>query len=500
MKTLRLTVAKNAASNLIRGGATAAVAIALPHFLTRCLTAERFAAWSLILQIAAYASFLDFGLQTAVARFLAQAIELEQSDRQDKLISTALGLLSVAAFMAFALSLIVIWKLPHLFGGITADLLPEIRRAGILLSMSACLLLPLSTYTGVLIGLQRNEIPAAIIGCSRIAGAVAAIIAVRHTQSLTILAVCIGVPNVAGGLIQMAVVQRLLTNASIHIRHASGVISQELFNYCTGLTVWSFAMLLIGGLDVTIVGHFEFSAVGYYSVAALLITFFAGLSTAVLSALMTPVAALHARGDVLRIVQVVFAATRLTMFANLVLTSIIFLWGPSLLRLWVGPVYAAHAMPILKILAVAQTIRLTAAPYSGMLVSIGEQGKGIAGAICEALLNLFASVVGAILFGPVGVAWGTLIGAIGGLLWTLLRVMPAITGFQMKTLAFLKYAVLPGCIPCAPFLIFWLMQTRLTPLAYASGLALCIAAALLLGRRYDLFSLKGVPHAEGHSV
>jgi len=488
MKNIRLTIAKNAVANLIRGGATAAVAIALPHFLTRSLMPERFAAWSLILQIAAYASFLDFGLQIAVSRFVAQAIELEQKDRQAQLVSTALALLSIAALVAFAVISAVIWQLPHLFHGISIGLLTEFRHAALWLSVSACLLLPLSTYTGVLIGMHRNEIPALAIGLSRVTGAVAAIVAAHYTQSLTTLAICIGIPNLTGGLIQMAVVHRLLGKARIHTRHVSRVVGQELLLYCAGLMVWSFAMLFISGLDVTIVGHFDFSAVGYYSVAALLTTFFAGLSGAVLSALMTPVAALHARRELSRIRQIVFSTTRLTMLANLLLTTIIFLWGAPLLRIWVGPIYAASALPILKILAVAQTIRLTASPYAVALVSIGEQKKGASGAIFEGTLNLIASIAGAILLGPIGVAWGTLVGAIGGLLWMLIRVMPVVRDVQVNQGIFLKDAVLPGSIPCLPFAIFWLMRSHLGPLGYGTLLALSIAAATLLGRHYSLFS------------
>ena len=491
MKNIRSTVVKNAAANLIRGGATAAVAIALPHFLTRSLTAERFAAWSLILQIAAYASFLDFGLQTAVARFVAQAMELEQEERQRQLISTSLILLSAAALIAWIVILAVIWQIPHLFHGVSGSLLPELRRAAILLGVSACLQLPLSTFTGVLIGMHRNEIPALAIGLSRIFGAGAAIVAAHHTQSLNLLAICIGVPNVAGGLIQMAAVYRLLEKARIRMRHVSRAIGDELVRCCAGLMVWSFAMLLVTGLDVTIVGHFRFSAVGYYSVAALLISFFSGLSGAVLSALMTPVAALHARLEMDRIRQIVFSATRLTMLSDVLLTAIIFLWGAPLLRLWVGPVYAASALPILGILAVAQTIRLTASPYAVMLVSIGEQKKGVAGAICEALLNLFASIVGAILLGPVGVAWGTLIGAVGGLLWTLIRVMPSVRDVPMSQGAFLKDAVWPGLIPCLPFAMLWLTLSHLNPTLYGAASAICVAAALLLGGRYALSSQAG---------
>jgi O-antigen/teichoic acid export membrane protein len=72
MRRIRFTIIKNALANLLRGGATAVVALGLPHFLTRSLDSNRFAAWCLVLQIAAYAGYFDFGLQTAVARYLAR--------------------------------------------------------------------------------------------------------------------------------------------------------------------------------------------------------------------------------------------------------------------------------------------------------------------------------------------------------------------------------------------------------------------------------------------
>ena len=76
MMRVRATVIKNALANVMRGGATAVVSLVLPHFLVRSLDRDRFAAWSLMLQIAAYASYLDFGLQTAVARYVAHFTEL----------------------------------------------------------------------------------------------------------------------------------------------------------------------------------------------------------------------------------------------------------------------------------------------------------------------------------------------------------------------------------------------------------------------------------------
>jgi O-antigen/teichoic acid export membrane protein len=482
MKGLSSTVTKNGLSNLVRGGATGAVAILLPRFLTRSLDPQHFAAWSLILQIAAYASYLDFGLQTAIARFIAQAVELEQKERQAKLVSTALILLSLAALIAFSLIAIVIWQFPRLFGGVPLDLLPEFRYGALMLSLSACLLLPLSTYTGVLIGMHRNEIPALAIGGSRLAGAFGVIIACHYTQSLVVLALCFGGPNLLGGLAQMVAVHGLLTHGRARLRYMSRVIGVELLHFCGGLTVWSFGMLIISGLDVTVVGHFQFSAVGFYSIASMLIVFFAGLSNAVLSALMAPVAALHARGQRERIQQIVFVATRLTLFANLCLTAAIFLWGSWVLRVWIGQAYADNALPILKILAFAQTLRLIGAPISIVLVGIGEQHRAIAPTICEALVNLLASVIGMRFFGPIGVAWGTLAGAAFGILWVLVRTMPSVAGVRVALGDFIVKALLPGAIPCLPLAMLLSIQGYLRPSAYWMSLGICMVLIVALER------------------
>lgn len=485
----KLSTIKNAVANMIRGGATAAVAIMLPRFLTRSLDAEHFAAWCLILQVAGYASYLDFGLQTAIARFIAQAIELEQQERQAKLISTALALLSIAGVTAFACISIGIWQLPHIFRGIPPNVLPAFRHAALLLSVTACLLLPLSTYTGVLIGMRRNEITALAIGGSRLVGAGAAIVAAHYTQSLTVLALCIGTPSLLGGLLQMEAVHRIAAQGRARLRHISRSMGTELITFCAGLTVWSLGMLVISGFDLMIVGHFRFSAVGFYSVAATLITFFTGLTNATLGALMAPVAALHARGDEDRIVKMVVFATRMIMLGNLTWTATVFLFGGTLLHLWVGTIYASGALPILKILALAQTLRLMLAPYSVMLISTGEQARAIPAGVCEVVVNLVASVAGAVLLGPIGVAWGTLAGAVCGLMWTFLRIMPTVSAIRLSSREFLVHAVLPGSIPCVPLGLFWLIQDRLTPIRFGIGFSICLVLGALLASRRSPFSL-----------
>src|SRR5450759_5693695 len=96
MNRLNFVVLKNAFSNLGRGGASSIVALALPHFLAQALSPDRYSAWVLMLQIAAFANYLDFGVQTAVARFSAQAVERDDIQQLNRIVNSALKLLSVA--------------------------------------------------------------------------------------------------------------------------------------------------------------------------------------------------------------------------------------------------------------------------------------------------------------------------------------------------------------------------------------------------------------------
>jgi O-antigen/teichoic acid export membrane protein len=196
-----------------------------------------------------------------------------------------------------------------------------------------------------------------------------------------------------------------------------------LSRYCSTLAIWSFGMLLVSGLDVTIVGHFDFASVGAYSLAAMAVAFLTGMNNSVYGALLAPLAVLHERRELRRIRSLVVTVTRLTSFLDLAAVLCTFLFGHWLLRLWVGEHYAIQALPILKILITANAIRLVSAPLSAALVATNQQHVGIAGSLIEGIGNFASSIVGAIFVGAIGVAWGTLAGACIGVLWMLLMML-----------------------------------------------------------------------------
>lgn len=491
MRSLHFTIAKNAIANVMRGGASAVVAIVLPHFLTRSLGPDRFAGWALMLQLAAYANYLDFGLQTAVARYLAGALEKGDHNQRDRLLSNAIAILAVAGVIAICGLGIVAWQLPHLFRSVPSGLSGEIGSGILILGLSTAIGLPLSAYAGVLIGMQRNEFPAIAIATSRLFGAAAVVLVAHHTHSLAWLALCIGGFNLVAGLVQWAIAKKLLPALRFSFAFLDRAMTAELVRYCSTLSVWSFAMLLVSGLDVTIIGLFNFQAVGAYSIAATLIMFFTGLISAAFSAILAPVAVLQARQEFSRIRRLILVTTRLNSYFSMGVIVLTFLFGEALVRAWVGPVYLAATLPVLKILLVAQAIRLVGSAYGTVLVGMGLQRFGLIPVLVEGVLNLVLSVLGMILIGPAGVAWATLVAALIALAITIFFVMPRIREFSIATSMFVRQGIVLPLLPFLPLCIWLLCRGWYSRAVQASGIfaALPVTAVILLT---IVFVIRGV--------
>jgi O-antigen/teichoic acid export membrane protein len=460
LQRLGLTLIKNALANVVRGGATAIVALTLPHFLTRALDHDRFAAWALMLQIASYVGYLDFGIQTAIARYLAQAMERGDERLRDRLVSTAFSMLSTAGVLALLLFSLVVWQLPRIVHGIPANLIGELRGGIIIMAASVALLLPMSTYTGILIGLHRNEFPALAIGGARLIGALAVILSAKYTHSLLWFAICLATANLAGALIQYFAVRRLLPKLRLALADVTRGMLTELARYCSGLTVFSFAMLLVTGLDVLIVGHFNFRSVGYYAIASTAVTLFAGLSNSCFNAMMTPVAVLQERGQYGQIADLIIKTTRFSSYASLILTFLAPIYGRYLLHLWVGSSYEVAALPILEVLLCAQAIRMLGNGYSIALIGTGQQNYGIGGALAEGISNLVLSLIGAVWLGPIGVALGTLCGAAIGVLWMLFFTMRWASLIPVSVRAFTEETLLRPLLCLAPLEIYVVLFAR----------------------------------------
>lgn len=453
----KLLVLKNAVANLVRGSASAVVALVLPPFLTRSMSVDAFGAWSLVLQLSAYVGYLDFGIQTAIARFIAHTTESQQTEHRNGIASTALACLSASGCAAFLGLVLLTIFLPRLFHHLPASLLFDVRAALLLVGGSLAAGLPASVISGTFVGLQRNEVPAAIIGGSRLFSAGLLIVIVRMGGGIAEMAVAVAVVNVSSYLVQYVaykrVIRGLTPTMNLSLDRVSKAAALELFDYCFSLTVWGVGLLLVTGLDLTIVGIYRFSEVGYYAVAATVVTFLAGIFGAIFGAMGSPAAVIHARGDRAGLGRLVVVATRFGTILLLATGLPLILFANWLFRIWVGPVYALHASILLQVLVAANIIRICLTPYVLAMIGSGEQRRVILVPILEGVTNLAFSLVLARSLGALGVALGTLVGAIVGVAGNFFYNMRRTTAIELHVGDYFRDSILRPCLCVFPVLL-----------------------------------------------
>ena len=418
---------RNAFANVARGSANAIVTIALPPVLTRAMTTEAFGAWALVLQLSAYVGYFDFGLQTAIGRFVAHFNERGDRAGRDGMVSTSTAALLGAGVLSFAVLGAMAFCLPQIFHKMPATLVSSARIALLLVSGSLALGLPASVFNGIFVGLQRNEVSALIIGGSRLFSAALLAIAAWQRGSLVAMGIVVAAVNVVSYAVAYFAGRRVAPDIRFDHSLINWAAAKELFGYCSSLSVWSVAMLLVTGLDLTIVAIFQYPAVAYYAVAAGLVTFLSGLQNAVFSALMPAAAVLHARGDAHSLGRMLVRTSRYGTFLVVITGLPLMLFATPILRYWVGQGYAVQTSKYLVVLVLANVIRLLMTPYAVTLIGTGQQRLVILAPIVEGVTNLTVSVALAYVLGAIGVAYGTLCGAVVGVLLNMFYSMPRTT-------------------------------------------------------------------------
>lgn len=446
---------KNASVNLARLAGAGVIALLLPPFLVRALPKDVYGAWALLLQITLYVGYLDFGLQTAVSRFVAHADELNDVSQRDGVVSTAFALLAGAMLLGTLLVVVLAWQLPGLFRQMPASLLHPSQDALLLMGISFTVGLPFSVASAVFIGLQKNEIPAAIAVANKLAmGVLVAGVVLQH-RGLAAMGAAVALANFAAYGASMIAWRTWARHVHLRFRSIAQQYARQLAGYSASVVVWMIATLMISGLDLSIVGVFDYKATAYYAIAATLTTFVAQAQGAIFSALLPASAVLGARGDGERLGAMLVSSTRYGMLLLLAMALPLIVFGHFILRVWAGADYAQHSTVILQVLVIANVIRLCALPYSTLLLGTGQQKKVIVSPLAEGITNLLASIVGAYLVGAIGVAIGTLIGAFVSVAMHLFYNMPRTGLIVIDRARLLKEGLLRPSLCTIPLLLLF---------------------------------------------
>jgi O-antigen/teichoic acid export membrane protein len=410
------TLSKNIAASLARVLAVALAALVLPAYLTHRLPVATYAAWVLILQLAAYVSYLDLGIQTGVSKFVAEYEARGDDAGAGRHASAGLGLMAFTGGLGLVLTLILAWQVPRLFWTMPPSLYHDVRLSVLLLGSSLSLGLICSVYSAVFLGLQRYWIPMAVAIVNRTLFAAVVVMVVAFHGSLAEMGIAAAAVNISTGFAQVAAWWKKARHIRLSLHSVEYRVLKKVARYCSVQSISIVAMLCITGLDVTIVGHYDYVQTGYYSIATLPTSFALAIIGSMMGPLMPASSALSTQRSAFEMGDLLTRVTRYTTAMLLITGLPLIVCGLPLLGIWVGSSYALGTIRYLRILVFANIVRNLCAPYATMICATDRQAPATASAISEAAVNLGSSIYLARHFGAVGVALGTVLGAVVGVL------------------------------------------------------------------------------------
>ena len=437
----------------------AASGLLLPAYLTHHLSPALYGGWILVLQLASYINYLDLGMQTAIAKYIAQYSAAADDHECNRHASAGAAISCVTGFLGFLLSVILSLSISHLFKGMPPAIAKDVSRGVLLVGASTAILLATSPFASFFIGMQRYAMPTFVQVANKILYVVVLIVMVAQHRSLTAMGGAVAVLNIATAVIQVVAWKMVLPQIKIRLSLVAYPIVKQMVMYCAVLGIWTSGLLIITGLDTTVVGHFDFSQTAFYAIAATPITFLGMVLQAALNPLMPAVSALSVTRTPQHLGALLVRSTRYIMLILQFSGLPLILFGALVLTLWVGPNYAHHSLALMRILLLAHIVRNICGPYATMVIATGRQKAATLSGVCEAVVNLVSSILLGKYYGAIGVAMGTLIGAVVGVLVHFLVSMPrtqdtiAVSPWKLFEKGFLPPVV--AAIPTALLLYFF---------------------------------------------
>jgi O-antigen/teichoic acid export membrane protein len=366
----------------------------------------------LILQLSAYVSYLDFGVQTAVSKYVAEYEARGDREGASNRASAGFLITLITSIIGIFLTTVLAWRVPHLFQDMPAYLYRDVRIGLMLVGASLASMLASSVFSAIFLGLQRFSVPMTISIVSKVLFTVVVCSTAMLHSSLVVMGAGAAIVNVSTALLQVAAWQKLAGQIRVSLFEIKWAVLKEMLGYCGILAIWQAGMLCVSGLDVTIVGHYDFSETAYYSIATLPTNLILLIIVSMLGPLMPATSALSTQRNPNEMGKILARTTRYSTILLLLTGVPLIVCGFYILRCWVGAVYAFHTIGYLRILILANVLRNICLPYATMVAATGKQKFATAAAICEAIVNVASSIFLASRLGAIGVALGTLLGAV----------------------------------------------------------------------------------------
>ena len=405
----RRVLVNTASTGAANAWAMVVTLVTLPVLLDG-LGADAFGTWVLLSTFSAvngWLSLADLGVATATTRAVAESASHGDRRAIAARVGSSLALFLLLGVVCAALMATVGRALlPALFDT-PADLVPDLEVAIVAFALQIVPDLLTGAATSALEGLQRVDLSRAADALRRTAVAIAICVAALAGTGLRGVAVASLAVSTLGALVALAVLWAHLPDRRLRVVRGE---ARALLSYGKTVAVLRPFGVIQRTMDRLIVGAVLGPApVAFVEIATQIQNGADAVLSASSYAVIPSASWLRAREDRHTLRELLLTGTKYSLLVTLpFVTAPAILAGP-LVRLWVGPAYAAAAgLAVVGLVYVAMTAPVQVG--SNLLVGTGRAGAVLRAVVGAVLANLAASVVLVHLVGTVGAFLGTIIG------------------------------------------------------------------------------------------
>jgi O-antigen/teichoic acid export membrane protein len=431
--------------NYVSQAAGGIAALVVTPLLLHHLGQSAFGLWVLASSVVGYFELFEFGFGAATVKMIAEDAYVRPS-RAVRTLNTSLAVLVPFGIFAFGLALVVALNAPSIFT-VPAALHNETVLLFVLLALGLAVSIPGDAFGGALQGLLRWDLLSAANSLQIfLTAGVSAAVVLAH-GGLVALAAYTTAVSISFHGVRWAMLRRILPEARLR----PGLVDRSRLGVMARMSGWfvvsDVANTVTSTSDLVVVGViFGVRPAAIYAIGYKLAQI-ATNARGAFTAMLFPHAAATARNEGPEALHAVATdGTRLGLLASLAPTLVLVILASSGVRAWVGPGYEQSAR-VLMVLVAAFFVGSLATPMTNILYGAGKVRTMSLIASANAICNLGLSILLAHLIGPVGVAVGTLGGALfvwlPGVLIMGRRAL-GVTPYQL-----LRTSVAPNILPAA---------------------------------------------------
>lgn len=391
---------KNSLFNIIRVIVVIPIFFILVPYTISKIGIEKYGIWALVGIIGSYQSFVNFGLTTALIRFVSKAEAVKDYDAISEYLATSamiyLFISSIVVLLIITFKSFIVVKIL----GIKTNL--DIAYFLVIFAALSSLINMISgLFKSIIDGVQRMDISNGILTVQVILSAIGTFIFLESGYGLKGLAINLFICSFLSLLANMYFSKLILTYKINPLLFKASRF-KEMFSYSINLQLSNLIRMWVEPLNKILISHFfSLSYVGYYEIALRFNNRVTSLIRSALSPIFPAAAEIYQKEGVKKIEKLRIKSSRYLFIFLTAIYVIIVILIPDFVKLWLAPDLQIVA-PMIIIFMVGLYISLLATPAYVILNGTGYSKETLFVQIQSVVVNIAGILVFWKLFGFYG--------------------------------------------------------------------------------------------------